>query len=45
MLDLTDSQAIIESDALTHGKRRVSEGDYAYIDNARRRILILQTNK
>ena len=31
---LTDSQAIVESDALTHGKRRVSEGDYAYIDDA-----------
>ncbi len=31
---LTDSQAITESDALTYGKRRVSEGDYAYIDDA-----------
>ena len=31
---LTDSQAITESDALTNGKRRVSEGDYAYIEDA-----------
>ena len=31
---LTNSQAITESDALTQGKRRVSEGDYAYIDDA-----------
>jgi len=31
---LTDSQAITESDALTHGKRRVSEGDYAYLEDA-----------
>jgi len=34
IVGLTDSQAITESDALTNGKRRVSEGDYAYIDDA-----------
>jgi hypothetical protein len=31
---LTDSQALTESDALTNGKRRVSEGDYSYIEDA-----------
>jgi len=31
---LSEPQAIIESDALTNGQRRVSEGDYAYIEDA-----------
>jgi hypothetical protein len=30
---LNESQAIIESEALTIGKRRISEGDYAFIEN------------
>ena len=29
---LSDKQAIIESEAITKGKRRVTEGDYAYIE-------------
>ena len=31
---LSNPQSIIESEALTHGKRRVSEGDYASIEDS-----------
>lgn len=31
---LNDQQAIIESEAITKGKRRVTEGDYAYIETS-----------
>ena len=41
---LTDSQAITESDALTNGKRRVSEGDYAYIGDDGELLYYRRTN-